>query len=83
MSFCGRCQRKIEKDESESLLTFTNLIKRDTRTTQLCERCSMGFIEWFSSGNYIQKQINAEEAKNAKSGHPVFIRLRKYFISLF
>jgi hypothetical protein len=23
----------------------------------------MGFIEWFSSGNYIQKQINAEEAK--------------------
>ena len=66
MSFCGRCQRKIEKDESESLLTFTNLIKRDTRTTQLCERCSMGFIEWFSSGNYIQKQINAEEAKETK-----------------
>ena len=66
MSFCGRCQRKIKKDESESLLTFTNLIKRDTRTTQLCERCSMGFIEWFSSGNYIQKQINAEEAKETK-----------------
>lgn len=26
----------------------------------------MGFIEWFSSGNYIQKQINAEEAKETK-----------------
>ena len=63
MAYCGRCERKIDKDESESLLTFTNMIKRDTRTTQLCERCSMGFIEWFSSGNYIQKQINAEEAK--------------------
>ena len=23
----------------------------------------MGFVEWFSRGNYIQKQINAEEAK--------------------
>ena len=60
---CGRCQRVIKKDESDSILTFTNFLSRKTTTTDLCERCSMGFIEWFSSGNYIQKQINAEEAK--------------------
>lgn len=63
---CGRCQRKIEEDESDSILTFTNFLSRKTTTTDLCERCSMGFIEWFSNGNYIQKQINAEEAKETK-----------------
>ncbi len=63
MAYCGRCERKIDKDESESLLTFTNMIKRDTRTTQLCERCSASFIEWFASGNFVQKQINKEEYK--------------------
>jgi hypothetical protein len=60
---CGRCKREIKVTESDSLLTFTNLVRMSTETVHLCERCSMGFIEWFSSGNYIQKQINAEEAK--------------------
>ena len=60
---CGRCQKKIKDSESESLVSFTNLIRAGTKTAILCERCSMGFIEWFSKGNYIQKQINAEEAK--------------------
>lgn len=60
---CGRCQRVIKKDESDSILTFTNFFLRKTTTTELCERCSLLFIEWFSKGNYIQKQINAEEAK--------------------
>lgn len=60
---CGRCQREIKDNESDSLISFTNLIRVCTKTARLCERCSMGFIEWFSSGNYIQKQINAEEAK--------------------
>lgn len=64
---CGRCQREIKEDESDSLLSFTNLIRlQGTKTARLCERCSLGFIEWFSKGNYIQKQINAEEAKEIK-----------------
>lgn len=60
---CGRCQREIKDNESDSLISFTNLIRAGTKTARLCERCSIGFIEWFSKGNYIQKQINAEEAK--------------------
>ena len=60
---CGRCQREIKDNESDSLISFTNLIRAGTKKQRLCERCSMGFIEWFSNGNYIQKQINAEEAK--------------------
>lgn len=60
---CGRCGFEIKDDESESLITFTNLIRMNTRTAKLCERCSMGFVEWFAMGNYIQKKINKEEAK--------------------
>lgn len=60
---CGWCQRKIKDGEIESLVSFTNLIRAGTKIARLCERCSLGLIEWFSKGNYIQKQINAEEAK--------------------
>lgn len=60
---CRRCQREIKDNESDSLISFTNLIRAGTKTATLCERCSLEFIEWFSRENYIQKQINAEEAK--------------------
>jgi len=60
---CGRCQREIKKDESDSILTFTNFLSRKTTTTDLCERCSMGFIEWFSNGNYIQKTNKRRRGK--------------------
>lgn len=36
----------------------------NTKTAHLCERCSLGFIEWFAKGNYIQKQIAKEENEN-------------------
>ena len=61
---CGRCQRQIQVSESDSLLTFTNLVRMNPKTDHLCERCSLGFIEWFAKGNYIQKQIAKEENEN-------------------
>lgn len=66
---CSRCESEIKVSESDSLLTFTNLIKSNTKTARLCERCSLNFLQWFASGNYIQKQINAEETKSKGISH--------------
>lgn len=62
---CGRCGFEIKVSESESLITFTNLLRMNTKTAKLCEKCSMGFVEWFAAGNYVQKRINQEERINA------------------
>ena len=63
---CGRCQAKIKDDESESLISFTNFLRKGTKSANLCEKCSAGFIEWFASGNYIQKKINQEERQDVR-----------------
>lgn len=60
---CARCKKVIKKDESDSILTFTNFASRRTDSIDLCERCGLSFLEWFASGNYVQKKINNEERK--------------------
>lgn len=59
---CGRCGFEIKESESESLISFTNIIRANTRTAPLCEKCSLAFLEWFANGNPIQRKINQEEA---------------------
>lgn len=64
---CRRCGSEIKVSESESLISFTNIDRANTRTATVCEKCSLAFVEWFANGNPIQKKINQEELLSCDS----------------
>lgn len=58
---CWRCLAPIKN--FRTTITYTVTAMGFSYVSELCEKCTAGFLEWYASGNYIQKKINEEETE--------------------